>query len=145
MAQLHELIILFFVAVFSASVLPSQAELVLFAFLAIGKESALLLIVAATAGNTLGSLANYYLGRSILHWQDRKWFPFKPKYMRKPRALFEKHGHITLLLAGVPFIGNPITVTAGMLQVPLCIFIPLVAAGKGLRYILVWLIYVGMR
>lgn len=145
MAQLHELIILFFVAVFSASILPSQAELVLFAFLAAGKENALLLVVAATAGNTLGSLGNYYIGRSILHWQDKKWFPFKQKYMRKPQALFEKHGHLTLLLAGVPFIGNPITVTAGMMQVPLCIFIPLVATGKGLRYILVWLIYFIMR
>ena len=144
MVQLHELIILFCVAVLSASFLPSQAELVLFAFLAAGKENALLLILAATAGNTLGSLGNYYIGRSMLHWQHKKWFPFKAKYMRKPQALFNKHGRVTLLLAGVPFIGNPITVTAGMLNIPLGVFIPLVTAGKGLRYVLVWLIYKGL-
>lgn len=141
MGQLHELIILFIVAALSASFLPSQAELVLFAFLAVGKENALWLILAATAGNTLGSIGNYYVGYSLLHWQDKKWFPFKAKYMNKPKALFAKHGRLTLLLAGVPFIGNPITVTAGMLRVPLHIFVPLVTVGKGLRYVLVWLAY----
>lgn len=141
MAEIHELIILFFVAVGSATFLPSQAELVLFAFLAAGKEDPLLLVLAATAGNSVGSLGNYYLGRSLSKLEKKPWFPVKKKYLKKPEYLFQKHGALTLLLAGLPFVGNPITITAGALHVRLALFIPLVTASKSVRYIIVWAIY----
>lgn len=141
MSDLHELIILFVVAIGSATILPSQAELVLFAFLAAGKDSPLLLILAATLGNAIGSTAMYYVGCSISKWQHKPWFPIKPKYLKRPQLLFQRHGILTLLLAGVPFIGNPISITAGILRVRLELFIPLVALSKSIRYILVWIIY----
>lgn len=145
MAQLHQLILLFIVAVFSASFFPSQAELLLFALLAIGKENPLALVLAATLGNTLGSLGNYYVGSSLLHWQNKPWFPIKKKYIDKTRRLYEKHGNWTLLLAGIPFIGNPITVVAGMMKTNIGLFIVLVAAGKSVRYWLAWAIYSAVR
>ncbi len=145
MPQLHELVLLFFVACLSASFFPSQAELLLFALLAIGKEDPLLLILSATIGNTLGSLGNYYIGCSLVHWQNKPWFPIKKKYIAKTKHLFHKYGAWTLLLSGVPFIGNPVTVAAGILKINIWVFIPLVAAGKSVRYILAWLLYTALR
>ena len=145
MSELHQLILLFFVALLSASFFPSQAELLLFALLAVGKDDPLTLVLAATAGNTLGSLGNYYVGSSLTRWQHKAWFPLKRKYIEKTRRLFEKHGPWTLLLAGVPFIGNPITVAAGILKIDMGLFIPLVAAGKSVRYWIAWLLYVLVR
>ena len=145
MHELHQLILLFFVALLSASFFPSQAELLLFTLLAIGKDDPLALVLSATAGNTLGSLGNYYVGGYLAHWENKRWFPLKKKYIDKTQRLFEKHGTWTLLLAGVPFIGNPITMVAGMLKVNIWLFIPLVAAGKSVRYWLAWLIYIAVR
>ncbi len=141
MAEIHALLLLFFVAVASASFFPSQAELVLFALLAVGDYDPLLLVLSATAGNGLGSLGNYYVGRSMTKLEHKHWFPIKPKYLEKPKALFARHGKLTLLLAGVPFIGNPITVVAGMLRVNIWLFLPLVTAGKSVRYWLAWAVY----
>ena len=141
MAEIHALLLLFFVAVASASFFPSQAELVLFALLAMGDYDPLLLVLAATAGNGLGSLGNYYVGRYMGHLSDKPWFPIKPAYLEKTKRLFARHGKLTLLLAGVPFIGNPITLVAGMLRVSLWLFIPLVTAGKSVRYWLAWALY----
>ena len=141
MAEIHALLLLFFVAVASASFFPSQAELVLFALLTLGDYDPLLLVLAATAGNGLGSLGNYYIGRYMDRLTHKHWFPIKPRYLEKPKQLFSKHGKMTLLLAGVPFIGNPITIVAGMLRVNLWLFIPLVTAGKSVRYLLAWALY----
>lgn len=145
MPQLHQLLLLFLVALLSASFFPSQAELLLFTLLAIGQDDPLLLILAATAGNTLGSVGNYYVGRSLTHWQTKPWFPIKQKYIDKTQQLFQKHGAWTLLLAGIPFIGNPVTVAAGILRMNLWLFIPLVAIGKSVRYVLAWIIYAALR
>ena len=141
MAEIHALLLLFLVAIASASFFPSQAELVLFALLAMGDYDPLLLVLAATAGNGLGSLANYYAGRYISKVENKRWFPIKPKYLEKPKRLFAKHGTLSLLLAGVPFIGNPITVVAGMMRVNIWLFLSLVTAGKSVRYFLAWAIY----
>ena len=39
-----------------------------------------------------------------------------------------------MLLAWVPFIGDPLTVAAGAMKLRLSLFLPLVAAGKAARY-----------
>jgi membrane protein YqaA with SNARE-associated domain len=45
----------------------------------------------------------------------------------------------SLLFAWLPFVGDPLTVVAGALEVPLWRFITLVAIGKAARYIAVFL------
>lgn len=145
MAELHAMLALFFVAVCSATFLPSQAELALFALLAVGDYDPLLLVLSATAGNALGSVGNYYIGRSVGKLQHKKWFPVRKKYLQKTEKLFRSHGILTLLLAGVPFVGNPITMAAGMLRVHLWLFVPLVTLGKSIRYFMVWALYAWLR
>ncbi len=92
-----------------------------------------LLLIVATAGNTLGSLVNYYLGRYALEWA------FKKKYMKSSQVdmgkrYFQKYGAFALLLSWTPVIGDPITFVAGVLSYSLKKFIFLVLIAKLLRY-----------
>lgn len=144
MAEIHVLIILFVVGFTSAGFLPSQAEVVLFAILATGDYRAWLLVLVTTAGNVTGSVGNYYLGKYISKFKDKKWFPVKEKYLQKAQSLFEQHGPRTLLLAGIPFIGDPLTIAAGMSRVKMWLFLPLVSVSKACRYACVWLLFMGI-
>ncbi|MBQ7909070.1 MAG: DedA family protein [Elusimicrobiaceae bacterium] len=144
MAEIHVLIILFVVGVTSAGFLPSQAEVVLFAVLATGEYRPWLLVLVTTAGNVVGSVGNYYLGKYILKFENKKWFPVKKKYLEKAENLFARHGPATLLLSGIPFIADPITVAAGMSKVKMWVFLPLVSISKACRYAVVWLLFIGI-
>jgi len=92
------------------------------------------LLLAASLGNTLGSVANWGLGRFCLHWRDRKWFPVKPKELERASAWFGRYGMGSLLLAWVPVVGDPLTLAAGVLRVRFLPFLLLVAIGKTARY-----------
>ena len=92
------------------------------------------LLLAASLGNTLGSVANWGLGRFCLHWRDRKWFPVKPRELDRASAWFGRYGMGSLLLAWVPVVGDPLTLAAGVLRVRFLPFLLLVAIGKTARY-----------
>jgi len=47
---------------------------------------------------------------------------------------FNRYGSWSLLFAWVPVVGDPLTLVAGILQVPLVTFLALVAIGKTARY-----------
>ena len=47
---------------------------------------------------------------------------------------FARFGVWSLLFSWVPVIGDPLTLVAGVMQVPLGRFVPIVAFGKVLRY-----------
>lgn len=144
MAELHILIILFLVALVSATFIPSQGEIVLFALLATGEYHPWQLVLVACAGNIIGTSINYFIGRYIHHFRHRKWFPVKYKYILKAEHIFKKHGLWTLLLAWVPFIGDPITIVAGVLRVKFWLFLPLAGVGRSLRYVFVLALYKGI-
>lgn len=96
---------------------------------------------AATAGNVLGALVNWWLGLYALHFQGRRWFPFKQKEIDRGHNLFMKYGLASLLLAWLPIVGDPITFVAGVCRVPVWIFLVLVTIGKGARYAaLLWFV-----
>ncbi len=144
MAEIHVLIILFFVGLISATFIPSQAEIVLFALLATEEYHPEVLVAIVSAGNITGTLGNYYLGFYIRRFEKKKWFPVKHKYLLKAERLFKRHGPATLLLSCLPFVGDPITITAGILRVKMWIFLPLVTISKTFRYVLVWAVFAGL-
>lgn len=144
MSEIHVYLLLFGVAWLSATVLPSQAEILLFALLAGERWNAQTLVLAAAAGSTAGSVANYYAGKYITRFENKKWFPVKREYLLKAKNLLEKHGTAALCLTWAPFIGDPLTVAAGMARIPMKWFLPLVAVGKTLRYAAVWALYAGL-
>ena len=95
------------------------------------------LLVMASSGNILGSIFNWYLGKKIIIYQDHKWFPISPDKLKKSQKYFQRYGLWSLLLAWVPFIGDPLTLLAGVLKVRFSIFFILVSISKISRYVFI--------
>ena len=100
-----------------------------------GKQPAWLLIVVATVGNVLGSAINWWLGRYLEHFRDRRWFPFKPQALERATGWYHRYGRWSLLLSWMPIIGDPLTLVAGVLREPLPTFIAIVTLAKLGRYL----------
>jgi membrane protein YqaA with SNARE-associated domain len=130
---------LFFIAFLSATVFPLGSEALLVYNLSLDLNIFLLFIVA-TAGNTLGSLVNYYIGLKGEKFLVRKKILKKEKVL-KTKRIFDKYGGYSLLFSWVPIIGDPITIVAGMLFYNLKKFIYLTLISKGIRYLFVILSY----
>ena len=96
-----------------------------------------LLLIFASIGNILGSITNWYLGKKITIFQDRKWFPVSPDQLNRSQKYFQKYGLWSLLLAWVPIIGDPLTLLAGVLNVRFGIFFLLVSISKISRYVFI--------
>ena len=96
-----------------------------------------ILLIVASSGNILGSIFNWYLGKKITVFQDRKWFPVSPEKLNKSQKYFQKYGLWSLLLAWVPVIGDPLTLLAGVLKVRFSIFFILVSISKISRYVFI--------
>jgi membrane protein YqaA with SNARE-associated domain len=125
-----------FSAFISATLLPFGSELVLAGLLSQGYPVVMLWGIA-TVFNTLGSVVNWYLGTELLKFQHKNWFMFKPAQISQASSSFQRWGLPSLLLAWLPVIGDPLTLIAGVLRVPLLWFVVLVGLGKGLRYAVV--------
>lgn len=124
-------------AFLSATLLPFVSEAVLLAQIKGGYGSTYGLLAAATIGNVSGSTLNWWMGRLLLRFQDRGWFPFKPDDIARAADRFQRFGSWVLLLAWLPVIGDPLTLVAGVLRVPLALFLVLVTIGKAARYAVV--------
>ena len=124
---------LFFSAFLAATLVPAYSE-ILFAGLVSAGYDPLALWLWASAGNTLGSAVNWVLGRYLLHFQDRRWFPFKEKTLRPAQRWFQKFGVWSLLFAWLPIGGDALTFIAGIMRVHFVVFIVLTAIGKATRY-----------
>jgi membrane protein YqaA with SNARE-associated domain len=131
---------LFLTAFLSATLIPMSSEAVLAALIAAQGWSVVLLVLVATAGNTLGAVVNWFLGQFCLHWQDRRWFPIRSDQLEVASGWFRRFGVWSLLLSWLPVIGDPITFAAGVLGVRFPLFLTLVLVGKLARYALVGLI-----
>ena len=128
---------LFAAAFVAATLLPAQSELLLGGMIASGDYSVPLLILAATAGNILGSTANWVLGRYFYHLRERRWFPIKKARLEKAERWYHKYGRWSLLLSWTPIIGDPLTLLAGILREPISSFLVIVAIAKLGRYLAV--------
>ena len=134
-----QLLIISFLA---ATILPLSSELVLSTMLLTDSFDKYLLLVVASFGNIFGSSVNWYLGKKILIFRDKKWFPVNEKQIAKSEMYFKKYGIWSLLLAWVPIIGDPLTVIAGVLRVNFFTFLLLVSISKTSRYIfLIFIIF----
>jgi membrane protein YqaA with SNARE-associated domain len=135
---------LFLSAFLSATLLPGSSEVALAALLALGKHDAATLVAVATAGNVLGSVVNWALGRWLSHYADRRWFPIGPGAYARAAAWYNRFGLWSLLFAWLPVVGDPLTLVAGALRVPFLRFVVLVTLGKAGRYVFVALAVAGL-
>nr|WP_202802328.1 YqaA family protein [Rheinheimera nanhaiensis] len=126
---------LFFSGFIAATLFPASSEVLLLVLQAQG-YSVLWLLVAATAGNTLGSCVNWYLGTCLLDFQHKRWFPVSATALSRAQLQFQRYGSWCLLLAWLPVVGDPLTLVAGVLKMRFRLFLPLVLLGKAARYAL---------
>ena len=129
--------LLFVAAFLSATLLPGSSEALLIGFLASGVGQPVLLVAAASLGNIAGAAVTYGMGRYLLHYKDRPWFPLKKAASPKAQDWFARYGVWSLLLSWVPVIGDPLTMVAGVMRVPLGRFLLFVSVGKVARYALI--------
>ncbi|MDX6750293.1 YqaA family protein [Geminicoccaceae bacterium 1502E] len=126
---------LFANALLSATILPGTSEAMMLA-LVLGGRDPTGLWLAATLGNVTGSTINWWLGRSALRWQERRWFPVRHERLARAQGWFARFGWPLLLLSWLPVVGDAFTLAAGTLRMRLAPFLLLVAIGKGARYAL---------
>ena len=135
---------LFLAAFLAATILPFSSEAVLAGLIAEGSYAVWGLWAVATLGNVLGAMVNWVMGRWCLHWQHKKWFPFKEKDLDKADKWFAKWGVWSLLFSWVPIVGDPITFAAGFLRINFWVFSSLVIIAKGGRYAVVLAVVEGL-
>lgn len=125
---------LFAIAFIAATVLPAQSEAALVG-LQLAGNPVVLLVLVASAGNTLGAVVNWTLGRGVERFHDRRWFPVSPSTLNRASAWYRRWGRWSLLLSWAPIGGDALTVAAGVLREPFWSFLLLVAIAKTGRYV----------
>lgn len=125
---------LFATAFLAATLLPAQSEALLVALL-LADHPPWLLVLVATAGNVLGSTVNWWLGRGIERFRERRWFPVGPAALARAQRWYARVGKWSLLLSWVPVVGDPLTLVAGVMREPLAPFLLLVTLAKLGRYV----------
>ncbi|MHB1086239.1 MAG: YqaA family protein [Minisyncoccota bacterium] len=128
---------MFWAALLAATIFPFQSEPVLLTLLLTDSYVWWILVFVATAGNTLGSILNWFIGRNLARLEQYDWFPVKRSSMQKAEAWYQRYGKWSLLLSWAPFIGDPLTLAAGVLREKLNVFIILVLIAKLVRYLVV--------
>lgn len=117
----------FLIAFVSATLLPLGSEPAVFGYVKLNPDAFWLTVCIATAGNTLGGVVDYWLGRgakfAIAEHKGTRWF-----------AWLERFGPKVLLLSWLPAVGDPLCAIAGWLKLPFWPSVVYMAIGKFLRY-----------
>ena len=121
-----------------ATIVPFGSEIYFATLLSIVEYNSLLLLIAASVGNILGSVFNWICGYYAAYFIQKKWFPINQNQINKATNFFLKYGKWSLLLAWVPFIGDPLTFAAGTLRYSFLPFLLLVSTGKIARYLAIY-------
>jgi len=122
----------FVVAFVSATLLPLGSEPAVFGLIKLNPHLFWPAILVATAGNTLGGVATWWMGlgahRAVDRWRDSPTHLRALDWLRRigPRACF---------LSFLPVIGDPLCAVAGWLKMPLLPCTAWMAAGKFARYV----------
>jgi membrane protein YqaA with SNARE-associated domain len=125
---------LFIISFLAASLLPLSSELFVLAMPAVGYNIWLVGIVA-TAGNFMGALANYYVGKKGADFVMSRYFRVKQESWDRAKRFYHRWGAVALFFSWVPVIGDPLTAVAGTFNLNLSTFTFWVILGKGLRYL----------
>ena len=135
MLELTHYLALFASALVAATLLPLQSEAVLVGMLLSDRHALWLLLATATTGNVLGSMINWLLGRYLVQFRDKRWFPANDAQLRKAEKSYQRYGYWSLLLSWLPIVGDPLTVIAGVMHEPFWRFTLLVGIAKFARYL----------
>lgn len=127
---------LFVAAFLAATPVPFQSEVVFLALLGTGTTAAWVLVLVASAGNVLGSCVTYAIGLGVGGLRARQWFPLTPEQTARAEGWFNRWGVWVLLVSWLPG-GDLAVALAGVLRVPLHLFLLLIILAKTTRYVAV--------
>jgi membrane protein YqaA with SNARE-associated domain len=119
---------LFASAFISSTLLPGGSEVVLAVLAHEGKRDLPLLLTVATAGNALGGMSSWLIGRLLPAGRIEK-----AEYQRALERV-RRWGSPALLLSWLPVVGDPLCVAAGWLRIHWLAALGFIAAGKAARY-----------
>lgn len=129
---------LFLATFLAATVLPFSSE-VMFTAMLLGPFDPLLCLVIASAGNWLGGMTSYFLGR-LGNWQKlKKWLRVSEGQVLRWKNQIDRFGPYTALACWLPFVGDIIAIALGFFRVkavPVALFMFI---GKAARYAVIWL------
>ena len=124
---MEALVALFSASFVAATLFPLPSEAALFAYLRAYPEHAVLAVAVATAGNTLGGMTTYLIGRLV---------PNRKMDGRALRAL-HRWGAPATFFAWLPIVGDALSAGAGWLRVNWIGVAAFMVAGRLARYIVV--------
>jgi membrane protein YqaA with SNARE-associated domain len=125
----------FLISLIASTLVPFSNEVVVMAMPALGYEF-WPIIIWATAGGFAGSLLNYIAGKKGGEFVFSRWVKVKPERWQQAEEAFQRWGNWALFFAWLPFIGDPLTIVAGVFNVDWRLFSVLVFTGKLLRFII---------
>jgi membrane protein YqaA with SNARE-associated domain len=132
--ETYGLLSLFLICFLSATILPLSSEIVVVYFLSSNTFSPFEVIMVASIGNIIGGTTNYLIGYFFSRF-------FKIKSENKAYRIAKKHGHIAAFLSWLPFIGDPILLTLGLLKSSFWKMFIFMSLGKSIRYAFFVLFY----
>ena len=124
----HGLTTVFVVAFVSATLLPMGSEPAVFGYAKLNPEQFWIVVLVATAGNTLGGILDYWLGYGAHEAFARK----RESHIR----WMERLGPKVLFFSWLPVVGDPLCAVAGWLKLAFWPSVAWMAVGKFLRYTL---------
>jgi len=122
---------LFVWAFLAATIFPFSSEAAF--FVALQNDMPLLnAMLSASIGNVLAIVLNYYLGYFLYIKTKKKLL--SSHFGKKAYLFTHRYGYFTLLLSWLPIIGDPLTITAGLLRLKFVYFLLIAGSLRVLRY-----------
>jgi membrane protein YqaA with SNARE-associated domain len=125
----------------AATVVPFSADVLLVGMLVAG-GSPWAVIAIATAGNFIGGLTSYGIGR-IGKWEWIEKLGVKPETLERHKAKVDRWGALLALLSWVPFVGDIFAVALGFYRtkfLPSALFMLIGKAGRFIMWYGLWLL-----
>ena len=123
----------FLVAFVSATLVPMGSEPVVFGLVTINPDLFWPVMLVATAGSSLGSALNWWMGYGSQRLAERMHASFAHAHAL---AWLEKLGPKACLLAWVPIVGDPLCLLAGWFKMPFWPCFTYIVLGKFIKYVL---------
>lgn len=139
MDEQSSLLALFTSSFLAATLLPGGSEAVLVGVLLAYPDLHWQALSLATAGNTLGGMSSYLIGRLL---PDEKALLKKSGHNTQGIEWVRRHGTPILLLSWTPLIGDLLCVAAGWLRANWVWALLFIAVGKFVRY---WIIAIAVN
>lgn len=132
-------LILFLSSFLAATIIPFSSEAHLL-YLIGENHNIYYLLIAASAGNTIGGMSTYLLGHLCKWTWLEKYFRIKQVKVRTYESKIQKYGVWLALLCWLPIVGDVIAVALGLFRLNWKKVLLLMLVGKALRYAILLLL-----